>query len=737
MGFLQRLNWASALLATLATAADCLRVQLSVQNSSNVDLLKGKIDGRVVLMFAPNGTDPLDDIDVTSTPNHMFGKNVFGFGPTDTVTFSGGNGDTNATGTGGVYGFPLVSMDELPAGAYRVQAFLTPYDRAERSDGSVVYLKFPCGDGAPQVDGVGSLVTSAVDIEVTDSNISPQQTITLGFDNVTVVEASTGREMGGCQQGNYADTELLKYVKMRSAKLSAFWGRDMYVGATVLLPAGYSSTEEKTTRYPVLYSQGHWDGGKGAFNYPTAAFSKAWDAGMIPGSNQTAARPAPKLILVQFRHEAPFYDDSYGVNTANMGPYGDALNDELIPHLDSLFRTIPEPYARIQEGGSTGGWISAASLIYRPDLFGACFSSYPDSLTFAKHQDISLYSNANAYQNLNGSKIGSIRDFASPTNNTENILATVEQENHWELVFGTASRSSLQWDVWNAVFGAQGLNGYPLEPWDKVTGEIYPESVAYWKGMGMDMAEYIAGNWASNSSAATSKNSSTGGKNLGAALRGRIYVYVGTHDDYYLNEGVAAFGQRVNSLDLGGEGWANITITPGATHGGNYQRREIWNYLEFVADWVRDHGPGGTTPLSVEAISPQNRGNRFEDIVRIGGHAAALARQADPVVEVMGNSSSAKGGGPKITGTVGRWDPGVQLEAQWIVDGKANGAPFAVKQGDVVRYSVGSSSAQAKKKKRGEVSQVSLRVKGTKRNYEDDVRESAGIMVMLMPPKRR
>ncbi|KAK8137486.1 hypothetical protein PG984_002979 [Apiospora sp. TS-2023a] len=736
MGFLKRLNWASVLLASLAASANGLQVQLSVQNSSNGDLLNGNIDGRVVLMFAPNGTDPLDDIDVTSTPNHMFGKNVFGFGPTDTVTFSGGNGNVNATGTGGVYGFPLVSMDELPAGAYRVQAFLTPYDRAERSDGSVVYLKFPCGDGAPQIDGVGSLVTPAVDVEVTDSNASPQ-TITLAFDNVTAVEVSTGREIGGCQQGNYADTELLKYVKIRSAKLSAFWGRDMYVGATVLLPAGYNSANEKTTRYPVLYSQGHWDGGKGAFNYPTAAFSKALDAGMIPGNSSTATpdRPTPKLILVEFRHEAPLYDDSYGVNTANMGPYGDALNDELIPHLDSLFRTIPEPYARIQEGGSTGGWISAASLIYRPDLFGACFSSYPDSLTFAKHQDISLYSNTNAYRNLNGTRIGSIRDFDSPTNNTENILATVEQENHWELVFGTSSRSSLQWDVWNAVFGAQGLNGYPLEPWDKVTGEIYPESVAYWRAMGMDMAEYIAGNWASNSSA--NSNSTGGGskKNLGDALRGRIYVYVGTHDDYYLNEGVAAFGQRVNSPDLGGPNWANITITPGATHGGNYQRREIWNYLEFVADWVRDHSPEGKTPLSAEAISPENRGNRFEDIVRIGGRAAALARQADPVVETQGGSS-AKCGGPKITGTVGRWDPGVKLEAQWIVDGQASGAPFAAKQGDVVLFPAPASSSAQKAKKRGEISKVSLRVKGTKRNYEDDVRESAVVTVMMMPPKR-
>ncbi|KAJ2970362.1 hypothetical protein NUW58_g9722 [Xylaria curta] len=463
--------------AVLATGN--LRVQISVGDG----ILKGNIDGRVVLMFAPNGTDPLDDTDVTSTPNKMFGMNVFQFGARDVVTLSGGSPSDTATG---VSGFPLVSMDDVPAGKYRVQAFLNPYDKARRSDGSEVYLKFPCGDGAPNVDGVGSLTTPALDLEVHGG----PQTIKLIFDSVTPVEAFEGKEIGGCSQGNYADTERLKYVKIRSEKLSQFWGRDMYVGANVLLPSGYDAAD-KQTRYPVLYNQNHWSGGRGAYGYSTnKAFSAAWDRGIIPGRNGTADRPAPKLIIVAFRHEAPYYDDSYGVNTANMGPYGDAINEELIPYLDQKFNTIAQPYARIQDGGSTGGWISAASVVFRPDLFGACFSSYPDSLDFHSHQAIELYSNKNAYQNANGDKIGSIRTFE---NETEVVLATVEQENHWEHVFGTSSRSSLQWDIWNAVFGVQGLNGYPLEPWDKVTGEIYPEAVEFWKEF--DLAGYISSNW--------------------------------------------------------------------------------------------------------------------------------------------------------------------------------------------------------------------------------------------------
>ncbi|KAI1290707.1 Alpha/Beta hydrolase protein [Xylaria venustula] len=682
-------RWASLIVASVLPCATLAIDNLHVQISVAENILKGSIDGRVVLIFAPNGTDPLDDTDVTSTPNKMFGMNVFEFGAKDVVTLSGGGPNNTATG---VSGFPLFSMDDVPAGAYRVQAFLNPYDKAKRSDGSEVYLKFPCGDGAPNIDGVGSLTTTAIDLEVHGG----PQTIKLAFNSVVPVEKFVGNEIGGCSQGNYADTEFLKYVKIKSKKLSEFWGRDMYVGANILLPAGYNASD-KHTRYPVLYNQNHWTGGEGAYDYSSNAnFSAAWDKGVIPGTNGAADRPAPKLIIVAFRHEAPYYDDSYGVNTANLGPYGDAINDELIPYIDERFNTIAQPYARIQDGGSTGGWISAASLIFRPDLFGACFSSYPDSLDFHMHQAIPLYSNENAYQFANGSQIGSIRTFQ---NDTEIVLATTAQENHWELVFGTSSRSSLQWDIWNAVFGIQGLNSYPLEPWDKVTGEIYPEAVEFWKEM--DLSNHISSNWNNT-------------KSLGEVLRGRIYIYVGTHDNYYLNGGVAEFEKNVNGL--GGPNWANVTITPGQTHGGNYQRRETWNYLELVSTWIEDHSPEGKTPLSKRFTQSSSRGNKFEDIIRIGGHQSALKRQQDPVLSYKENVKC----GRTITASTGRWDPGVVLQAQWIVNRRPSDAPFTVQQGEEIKY---VSTA-----KKGQFD-LKLRVTGTKRNYKDEIRESNSVLV--------
>jgi hypothetical protein len=653
-----------------------LDIKLSVASG----LLMSPSDGRIVLMLAPNGTDPLEDTDVTSSPNYIFGKNVYGFSSKDSITLSGGS---NSSTEVGVYGWPSVSFEDVPAGNYSVQAFLNRYETVTRSDGSQVSVHFPCGDGSPNVNTFGSLVTAATNLVISGS----AQTIELKFDNVTAVEAFTGKEIGGCNQANYADTENLKYVKIRSKKLSEFWGRDMYVGANVLLPAGYKGNDT-TMRYPVIYSQGHWPADQGAFRYPTASFSKAWDAGIIPGNNKTADRPAPKMIMVTFRHEAPYYDDSYAVNTANLGPYGDAINDELIPYLEEKFNTIQAPYARIQEGGSTGGWESAASLIYRPDLFGACFSSYPDSLDFHRHQDIELYTAKNAYQRADGSFVPSIRTFK---NGTEVVQATVALENHWELTFGTASRSSNQWDVWNAVFGVQGYNNYPLEPWDKVTGEIYPEAVEYWKPF--DLSNYVTSNW----------NNS---RNLGKNLAGRVFVYVGSWDNYYLNEGVMEFQKRTDAA--GGAGWANITILPEKPHGGNYQSREIWNYLEFLEAFIQDHGPNGSKPLSDSVTAASTRGNQWEEVIQRGGRAAAVARQAPPAIEA-GYGVKA---GSEVTASVGRWDPGMKLEAQWVVDGKADCEVFEVKQGESVKYTVQKAC------------ELQFVVTGSKRNYVTETRES-------------
>lgn len=667
----------ATLLFVTTLAKPTKRHRLNVRVTVGDSILEGSTDGHIQLLFAPAGTQPLDDTDVTSSPNYFFGKNVFGINSGSSVLLAGGNDvDTDF----GVWGFPNVSIDDVQPGAYAVQAFLNKYEKVTRADGSTINVNFPCGDGAPGIAGYGSVLTSVTHVTVTGKS----QVIDLVLSDITLEEDFTGDEIGGCHQGNYEDTDIVKYLKIRSDVLSAWWGRDMYVGATVLLPQGYDASDP-SRRYPVVYSQGHWPGGNAPFNRTSEDFLEVWKSGTIPAT-EGGPRDTPKLIAVAFRHENPFYDDSYAVNTANLGPWGDAINDELIPHIDATFNTIAEPYARVQEGGSTGGWESAASLVFRPDLFGVTFSYYPDSLDFHRHQAIPLYTNKNAYEFTNGGAIPSIR---THVNGTEVVLATAAQENHWELTFGTSSRSQIgQWDIWNAVFGAQGLNGYPLEPWDKVTGQIYTGAVEYWKHM--DLANYITTNWDND-------------LNLGEVLKHRMFLSVGTWDTYYLNEPLMQFQSRIEAK--GGSGWANFTYLQDKPHGGTYNLLNIWTYLDLLLTWVEDHAPNGKTPLSNSVTKSSSRGNIFEDVIAYGGHQAALARQAPPLIQ-------------KDVATVGRWDPGVVLEAQWIVDGRPCGRGFKVDPGAELTVPTGKRAHSLR-----------IEVTGRKRGYAKETRKSNVVRV--------
>lgn len=221
---------------------------LSVQISVADGILNSTTDGHIQVLFAPVGTDPLEDTDVTSSPDYFFGQNVFGLVSGGSATVSGGD-DVNTDF--GVWGYPNVSLDELEPGEYIVQAFLNIYETVTRGDGSTVSLRFPCGDGAAAIEGYGTPYSSAINVTITGA----PQSLDLVLDSITEAEEFSGSEIGGCQQGNYEDTEFLKYVKIKSTLLSEWWGRDIYVGANVLLPFGYDANDT-SKRYPVVYNQG-------------------------------------------------------------------------------------------------------------------------------------------------------------------------------------------------------------------------------------------------------------------------------------------------------------------------------------------------------------------------------------------------------------------------------------------------------------------------------------------------
>ena len=121
---------------------------------------------------------------------------------------------------------------------------------------------------------------------------------------------------------------------------------------------------------------------------------RASKASPITGS----ADGTPRMLLVTLQHPSPYYDDSYGVNSANNGPYGDAITKELIPaDRDRSSARSRQPCARLLTGGSTGGWISLAHQVFYPDFYGGTWSLCPDGVDFRYHQIVNIYADTNAY----------------------------------------------------------------------------------------------------------------------------------------------------------------------------------------------------------------------------------------------------------------------------------------------------------------------------------------------------
>jgi len=299
------------------------------------------------------------------------------------------------------------------------------------------------------------------------------------------------------------DTQYVKRFKFESQMLTKFWGRAIYLGATVLLPKNY---DRETTYYPAHYIQGHFGLGapSGFDGVGKNAFSQAW-----------LSDGYPRMILVTFQHPTPYFDDSYAVNSVNVGPYGDAIMQELIPEVEKRYRIIREPWARTLSGGSTGGWESLALQVLHPDFFGGTWSSCPDPVTFTDVEGINVYQDRNAfYKEYDWRR--------EPTVNSREtdgrIRLTSEQRNHFELVNGTHGRSGEQIDIWSAVFGPLGTDGYFEPLFNKMTGDMNPAVAQYWKEH-YDLLYYLQQNWAT----------------VGPKIADKIHVYTGTADTYLLN----------------------------------------------------------------------------------------------------------------------------------------------------------------------------------------------------------
>lgn len=525
--------------------------------------LETPINGRVyVIVTNDSSYDPVYQVDVTGVP--FWGKDVFNFEPGSAVVLSDAED--------GIKGYPLDFFSELPEGTYSAQAFLNVYTTFNKADGNTLLMHKDTGDGQWLWDSIGNACSEAKEIVIDGSGNS---NFDLEISDVILPDYELTEGMV-LHQGNYQDTDYVKYVKIKSDAVSEFWGSDMYIGATVLLPEGYNDNPD--VKYPVLYLQGHFPGSRAPMGFKEDENNDLYKFWTSPDTS--------KMVVVYFQDANPYYDTSYSVNTANIGPYGDAIMDELIPYLEDNFNIVKESWGKILAGGSTGGWEAFAMKVWYPDDFGMTYVWYPDSVDFNYHQLVNIYEDENAYF-TGGDWV--FNEVPSCRSTHGDVYFTVKQENLYELACGTNSKSGGQWDVWDAVFGPKGEDGYVIPLWDKETGEIDKQVAEYWKE-NYDINYIIQQNW----------------ETLGPKLNGEVHIAVGDMDNYYLNEAVYLIKDFLDSaenpastitFDFGanqGHGWKGWSPNnPGQSLSYTEFAEQLSDYLKAlpeeetgVKDWI-------------------------------------------------------------------------------------------------------------------------------------------------------
>jgi S-formylglutathione hydrolase FrmB len=358
--------------------------------------------------------------------------------------------------------FPIESLSKLPAGEYSVQAVFdwNPDLRLPNAPGNL-YSK-------PQKVKLDPAAGFNVKLELTEQ--VPEERIP-------------------------RDTDTVKYLKFESKLLSDFHGRPMFLRTGISLPREFAT--EPNRKFPLVVLIG---------GYGTRYTG-------IGRGGRSGEFAAVRILL----DGAGPYGDPYQVNSANNGPYGDAIIQELIPYIEKTYRCIGDPRARFTTGTSTGGWVSLALQIFYPDFFNGCWSFAPDSIDFRAYELINIYSDTNAYVNRFGFERPAMRTLQGDT------IYHVRHETQIENVLGRGNawwRSGKDWCAWNACYGPRGEDGQPKPLWHPKTGAIDRSVVEFWKQK--DLRHVLETNW----------------KTLAPKLAGKIHIYVGDQDDYFLNNAV-------------------------------------------------------------------------------------------------------------------------------------------------------------------------------------------------------
>lgn len=529
-------------------------------------------DGRLLLLVSTDSTaEPRFQLSDGPGTQLVFGTDVDQLAPGQSALV-----DHRA------FGYPVRSLRDLPAGRYWVQALLNRYETFRRKDGHTVKLPPDRGEGQQWNRKPGNFYSTPRWV-----------TVRPGGAPVPLV---MDREIPPVPPP--FTSKYVRYERIRSELLSDFWGTPVYLGAHVLLPQGFD--EHPNARYPLAVFHGHFPASLGGWRETPPDPDLAPDYSerfRLAGYNRIQQEEAwrfyqewtgpgfPRALVIEIQHPTPYYDDSYAVNSANNGPYGDAIMRELIPHVERKYRGIGQGYARITYGGSTGGWEAMAAQVFYPDDFNGAFVACPDPIDFRAYTVVNLYEDRNAYyldSRWKRTPRPGLRNWLG------HVSATLEEMNHHELALATRGRSGGQWDIWQAVYSPVGPDGYPRPIWDKLTGVIDPEVAAYWREH-YDLSHILRRDWPT----------------LGPKLRGKLHIYVGDMDNFYLNNAVYLVEEFLKAASPPAD--AVVDYGDRAEHcwNGDHTRPNAYSRLRYhqmflprIIEQMRKRAPAGADTLS-------------------------------------------------------------------------------------------------------------------------------------------
>ena len=400
------------------------------------------------------------------------------------------------------------SLENIPAGKYFVQ-ILWDQDRKES-----------------KINAQGNLYTKKMEINLEQS---------------TEIDFTLDQKIG-IRVVN--DHHLSKVIDFKSDTLSKWWGKPVYLKASILLPYGYDVKKE----YPVRYNVAGYGGRYNRINrlIGNEEFMEWWDSDK-----------APQIISVFLDGEGPF-GDSYQMDSENSGPYGYSLINELIPHIESKYRGTNTSATRFVDGCSTGGWVSLGLQLYYPDFFNGVYSYSPDAVEFENYQLINIYKDKNAFVN----EYGYPRPVMRST--TGEPMLSLKEFIQYENVLGSSNsylNSGGQFSAHTALYSPKGSNGLPEALFDPLTGEIDLVVAEHWKKY--DFKIYAQKNW----------------EELGPKLQGKIFIWMGDMDNFYLNPATREFADYLRET-LEPNSDAEIIFSPMEGHCSQYSHKNVLQKIQ-------------------------------------------------------------------------------------------------------------------------------------------------------------